>query len=221
MNKSFFDSESNEQDKFSQGIFYVDNQELDKEDQMSYSQFGKFSDEYNRWKIEQHDQNTSTKKQTPLDHDPFWHKEDDSWLHFQNELNTSIYLDPILEVGLENIDQEEEIQSKSSVAADNQQQIQNPLSRKTKFISKKKKQIRIDYLIKKIKVYASKKMTNYANSLLVPLKRKFFKLSKPNSKEYTSITKATKNRAWLEKKVKEIFVLGKDTKSGTLQENNF
>ena len=64
-------------------------------------------------------------------------------------------------------------------------------------------------------------MTNYANSLLVPLKRKFFKLSQPNSKEYTSITKAAKNRDWLEKQIKEIFILGKDTKKGNLQKNNY
>ena len=223
MNKSFFDFESNEQDQSSQGMFLTDeeNQEPNYEDLMSHLQSDKFSDDCNRWKNEQQDQNTSTKKQTPLDYDPFCHKEEDSLLHLQNELNTNLYFYPDLEVGLENINQEEEIKSKSPVAADNQQPIQNILNRKTKFISKKKKQVRIDYLIKKIKVSASKKMTNYANSLLVPFKNKFYKLSKPSSKEYTSITKAAKNRAWLEKQIKEIFVLGKDTESGALQKNNY
>lgn len=226
MNTSFFELESNEQDLNSQGLFHMDedNQMPDNE---NLFQFDIASDEFKNCKNEQQqDPNTSTKKQTPLDQNPFWNKDEESWSPFKAELNTHSYIDPLLEVRLGHEEQEEEIQNNTpvavEVATENQKQpIQNPPSPKNKFIAKKKTQTRIDYLVKKTKVAASKKMTNHANSLLIPLKKKFFKLSKPNSKEYTSITKSDKNRAWLGFKIKEIFVLGKDTESGSLQKNNW
>ena len=82
--------------------------------------------------------------------------------------------------------------------------------------------VRIDYLIKNLKVNSSQFMINLINQLLEKyFPKKGFKVSKPNSKAYTSITKAQKNLEFMEMKVKEILYFGKDKKDGSLQKNNF
>lgn len=97
------------------------------------------------------------------------------------------------------------------------------INKKPKFISKKgHKEKRIDYLIKKIKVFSSQKMTNYGNYLIEKCfeNEKKVHLNKPNSKEYTSIPKVDRNRDWLNLKIEEIFTLGKDSKNGSHQKSN-
>ena len=86
----------------------------------------------------------------------------------------------------------------------------------------KEQENRIDYLLKRIKVISTQEMTKYGNYLISNCfgNKKCFRLSKPNSKEYTSIIKIDQNRNWLKLKIGEIFTIGKDSKSGSLQENN-
>ena len=82
--------------------------------------------------------------------------------------------------------------------------------------------VRIDYLIKNLKVNSSQFMSNLINQLLEKyFPKKGFKVSKPNSKSFTSVTKAQKNLEFMGMKVKEILYLGKEKKDGSLQKNNF
>ena len=81
---------------------------------------------------------------------------------------------------------------------------------------------RTDYLLKRIKVISTQEMTKYGNYLISNCfgNKKCFHLSKPNSKEYTSILKIDTNQNWLKLKIGEIFTIGKGSKTGSLQENN-
>lgn len=224
MRANYYDYELNESDEPSFGVFGPERDNLDQKSENMMSPFPYYGslDEFNDWKKEQNQNNEflSTKKETPLDKNPLWSKEEEEGnleLPLNFEPNTNSYLDHYLEIPAENENQQEEIQSKAPVAVDNKQPIQNP---QNLFVSKKTT-LRIDYLVKKIKVRASEKMTKEANSRMVPLKSKFYKLSKPSSKEFTSVTKAEKNRAWLKFEIKEIFTIGKESENGSLQKNNW
>ena len=99
----------------------------------------------------------------------------------------------------------------------------NQNTKSIKFNTKTKDNvIRIDYLIKKLKVKSSQYMVHFINSLIQKyFPKKNLKISKPNSKYYTSVTKAQKNLEFMKMKLKEILVFGKEKETGTLQNNNF
>lgn len=229
MNPIFDNFESIEQDEQSFGIFGLGKNCL--EPDYDYNMNPNFSygspDEFNEWKKEQQNQIQnnefiSTKGKTPLDYNPLWSKDEkeeekDLSLALPYEQNSNPFLDHIQEIIPENDNQEKEIQNKAQAKVANPQPIK---AQKGIFVSKEDKRSRIDYLFKKEKVAASEKMTKEANSRMAKLNHKFFKFSKPNSKEYTAVTKGEKNRAWLELPMKEIFTLGKDAKNGSLQKNN-
>ena len=84
--------------------------------------------------------------------------------------------------------------------------VQNPTHQQKKPISKIKK-----FRFNKKKSFSLKKKKNYDKTLLIQIKNKLLKLSKPSSKEFSSVTNAAKNPAWLKLKIKENCALGKDS----------
>lgn len=222
---------TDEEDEFSYYMFHKNEDTLNQyylSPTMSPLPIHDFSDEIKKSQKNEYIKNiesTSTKNITPLTNNPLSEKEEKDFL--QNDINNNFLLNSIVQLNesehLSNKEKmnekddekEKEIQSKNPIDAGNQK-IKYPSFK----IDLKESQKRIDYLIKKMKVLSSKKMTDYANFLLIPFNKKYLKLFKPSSKGYTSVTKGYKNRAWLEFKIKDIFIIGKELEEGSLQKNN-
>ena len=86
------------------------------------------------------------------------------------------------------------------------------------------KRIRIDYLIKNLKVCSSKCLMNYINYLIYNNfpKNEFSKLkiNKPSTKFYTSVIKISANFQFLKMPIKNLLTMGKDDINGTRQKKN-
>ena len=117
----------------------------------------------------------------------------------------------------------QEVINQLSPNEEKQEITENKNTKQIKFNTKTKHNvIRIDYLIKNLKVKSSQFMVHFINSLIQKyFPKKNLKISKPNSKYYTSVTKARKNLEFMKMKLKEILVFGKETNTGSLQKNNF
>lgn len=79
----------------------------------------------------------------------------------------------------------------------------------------KNKKYRLDYYIKHFKVKFSHWMTDYSNKLIneSKFKKKIGKLSLPDSKIFTGNPKIKDNKAFLDFKLKEIFIIEKKNKT--------
>ena len=86
------------------------------------------------------------------------------------------------------------------------------------------KRIRIDYLIKNLKVCISKCIKNYINYLISKNFPKNelskLKINKPSTKFYTSVTKISVNFEFLKMSIKSLLTMGKDDVNGTRQKKN-